>query len=220
VIIGEPTDNRLVLSSRGALRVAYDFTGTTAHASAPDRGRNAVHHAARFIVAVEHYHRRLAGEGRAATCAATVVNGGTKLNVIPDHCRVLVDRRLAPSESAEDALRELEALLAALRDHDADVSWSWSRAGVWLEPFAISPESEFALRLLEALGQSAPGPMFPGGTDAPHFIAKGIPAAIIGPGSLDQAHSEDEWVRLDDLAAAIDIYERAALAFLLPPTRE
>lgn len=219
VIIGEPTDNRLVLSSRGALRVAYDFSGATAHASAPERGRNAVHHAARFIVAVEQYHRRLAEAGRASTCAATVVNGGTKLNVIPDHCRVLVDRRLAPAETAEDALLELEALLTQLRDHDADLSWSWSRAGVWLEPFAMPRESAFAVTLLDALGQTAPGPTFPGGTDAPHFIARGIPAAIIGPGSLDQAHSENEWVRLDDLAAAIDIYERAALAFLRPASQ-
>jgi succinyl-diaminopimelate desuccinylase len=217
VIIGEPTNNRPVLSSRGALRLAIDFAGEPSHSSTPDNGVNAVHAAARFIVVGENYHHELSKRGTAATHSATVIHGGTKLNIIPDACRVLVDRRLAPGETLDGALREIENLLVGLRSENGDLSWSISEAGVWLEPFDLPHDSGFGAKILTAVGDAAPGPMFPGGTDAPHFIAKGVPAVILGPGSLDQAHSDDEWVELAELETAVDLYERCALALLRPP---
>jgi len=214
VIIGEPTDNRPVLSSRGALRLAIDFDGQPSHSSTPDSGRNAVHAAARFVVAGEEYHRRLADSGLFATHAATVINGGTKLNIIPESCRVLVDRRLAPSETLTEALAEIEQILQILRKDDPDLSWRISPAGVWLAPFELSADDGFGSTILRAVGANSPGPTFPGGTDAPHFIANGTPAVILGPGSLAQAHSHDEWVEVAQLVQAVDLYERCGLALL------
>jgi acetylornithine deacetylase/succinyl-diaminopimelate desuccinylase-like protein len=214
VVVGEPTQNRLVTSSRGALRLAIDFTGSAAHSSAPDAGANAVHAAARFIVALEDHHQRLRTRG-AGSCAATVITGGSKLNIIPDACRVLVDRRLAPDETIEECLAEVETILRESGSRDgAATTWQRSPAGVWLSPFSLPEGDPNRERLLRAVRQSEPGPTFAGGTDAPHFIERGISTVILGPGSMEQAHVAEEWVSLSDLATAVDLYERCALEYL------
>ena len=46
----------------------------------------------------------------------------------------------------------------------------------------------------------------PFGTDAPHFAATGCPTVVFGPGSIDQAHTADEWIDLDQLKTAAEIY--------------
>jgi acetylornithine deacetylase/succinyl-diaminopimelate desuccinylase family protein len=221
VVVGEPTQNRLVTSSRGALRLAVDFTGSAAHSSSPDAGANAVHAAARFIVALDDHHQRLRTQGD-GSCAATVITGGSKLNIIPDACQVLVDRRLAPEETLEECIAEIEAILRQSgRDGGRATAWSQSPAGVWLSPFSLPEGDPHRERLLRAVGQREPGPTFAGGTDAPHFIERGISTVILGPGSMEQAHVAEEWVSLSDLATAVDLYERCALAYLAAdgPTR-
>ena len=46
----------------------------------------------------------------------------------------------------------------------------------------------------------------PYGTDAPHFAATGCPTVVFGPGSIDQAHTADEWVDIEQLETAAEIY--------------
>lgn len=213
-IIGEPTDNRAVLSSRGALRAAIHFRGRAAHASTPHLGRNAIYPAARFMLEVEAWNRQLTQAPVPGTCAATVVSGGTKLNIIPDSCIVQVDRRLAPGETIAVAQDQLTAILERLRAEDADLSWEVEPAGIALEPFDLAADHPLACAVLTALGQPAPAPMFPAGTDAPHLIAAGIPALILGPGSLAQAHTAHEHIAVDSLATGAEAYDAVARAIL------
>ncbi|HEY8869618.1 MAG TPA: M20 family metallopeptidase [Candidatus Limnocylindrales bacterium] len=212
-IVGEPTGNELLVGSRGAYRIAVSFTGVAAHSSAPADGVNAVYRAARFILAIEALNARLAGPD-AGACAATVVHGGTKANVIPDSCTVQVDRRLATTESLKVAAEEIEAILRGQREEDPDLTWDIEAVGTQLEPVIISPASSLVARCLEALGHDYPGSTFPAGTDAPHLVAAGIPTVIYGPGSLAQAHAAEEWVEVGDLVAAAQGYEAIARALL------
>jgi acetylornithine deacetylase/succinyl-diaminopimelate desuccinylase-like protein len=213
-VIGEPTENVAVLASRGALRVAVTFLGRSAHASRPRNGVNAVHAAASLIVALEALDRELEGRGTDGSCAATVVAGGTKLNIVPDRCTVQADRRLGPTEAMPDALAEIERLVAAVVDERPGLDSRIEPAGVWLDPFGLDPGAGFGARLLAALGQPVPGPTFAGGTDAPHLIAAGIPTAILGPGSMGVAHTDDEFVPIESLERAADQYERVARTLL------
>lgn len=148
------------------------------------------------------------------SCSATVVDGGSKLNIVPDTCTVQVDCRLGPSETSVDAVDDIESCLARVVLESSGVSYKVSPAGLWVEPFALAAEGEFATLLLSALGQSSPGPIFPAVSDAPHLIAVGIPTAILGPGSLETAHFSSEFVDVGELGAAIDLYERVARAHL------
>lgn len=205
-VIGEPTGNAVVLASRGVTRIAVDFAGSPAHSSDPSRGVNALYHAARFSLRIEELHARLVATGGGGSCSATLISGGTKVNVIPDRASVTIDRRLAPGESATTAVEEVEAILADLRAEDPTVDAGWRRGGIWVEPFELSRSHPLAAAALAAAG-GREGPLFPGITDAPHLIAAGIPTLIVGPGEMAQAHTIDEWVALDSLAASVDVYE-------------
>ena len=213
-IIGEPTSNLVVLQSRGAVRVAVRFAGLAAHASSPSQGVNAIYGAARFILAIEALDAELNQRGSLGSCSATIVDGGSKLNVVPDACTVQVDRRLGPDETAVGAIREIESNLARVTSDVPGMSYDLSPAGVWVDPFELEATSEFARLVLTALDQPAPGPIFRAVSDAPHLIAAGIPTAILGPGSLDTAHSGDEYVDIRELEVAVDLYERVARAYL------
>jgi acetylornithine deacetylase len=59
-----------------------------------------------------------------------------------------------------------------------------------------------------------PGPTFQAVSDAPYLIAAGVPTAILGPGSLDEAHTAHESLAIDELVDAVDRYERIVRAFL------
>jgi acetylornithine deacetylase/succinyl-diaminopimelate desuccinylase-like protein len=213
-IIGEPTSNIAVLSSRGAVRLAVRFHGRAAHASSPSQGVNAIYGAARFILAMESLDAELIARGSMGSCAATIVDGGSKLNVVPEACTVQVDRRLGPSETSAAAVGEIESRLSRVAEEAPGLSYELSRAGITVEAFGLGADFEFATRLLSALGQPSPGPIFRAVSDAPHLIAAGIPTAILGPGSLDTAHSSSELVEVQDLEVAAALYERAVRAYL------
>jgi acetylornithine deacetylase/succinyl-diaminopimelate desuccinylase-like protein len=212
-LIGEPTDNLAVLSSRGSVRLGVRFQGRAAHASSPSRGVNAIYAAARFVLAIESLNAELNSQGSGSS-SATVVCGGSKLNVVPESCTVQVDRRLGPDETSDAAVSGIEARLARVAAEAPGISYTLAPAGLWVDPFELGATSEFALRLLSTLGQPAPGPIFRAVTDAPHLIQAGIPTAILGPGSLETAHSEREYVEVRDLERAVDLYDRVARAFL------
>ena len=213
-IIGEPTDNVAVFGSRGTVRLGVHFRGRAAHASSPSRGVNAIYAAARFILAIEALDAELNARGSEGSCAATIVDGGSKSNIVPEACSVHVDRRLGPHEAREAALHDIESCLTRVALEVPGVSYEWSPAGIWIDPFDLGAGSAFATKLLSTLDQRAPGPTFRAVSDAPHLIAVGIPTAILGPGSLDVAHSDREYVEIQALEVAVDLYERIAFAFL------
>jgi acetylornithine deacetylase len=73
---------------------------------------------------------------------------------------------------------------------------------------ADTANQELAVRLSSVIRQhGGPGERIgvPFGTDAPHFAATGCPTVVFGPGSIDQAHTADEWIDLDQLRAAAEI---------------
>ncbi len=218
-IIGEPTDNVAVLSSRGSVRLGVRFQGRAAHASSPSQGVNAIYGAARFILAMESLDAELNARGSMGSCSATIVDGGSRLNVVPDACRVQVDRRLGPDETSDAAIHGIEACLARVMLEAPGVSYELSPAGLWVDPFELEAGSAFATLLLSTLDQASPGPIFRAVSDAPHLIAVGIPTAILGPGSLDTAHSGSESVDIRELEVAVDLYERVVRAYLRPAGR-
>jgi acetylornithine deacetylase/succinyl-diaminopimelate desuccinylase-like protein len=213
-IIGEPTDNLAVLESRGAIRLSVRFRGRAAHASSPSRGVNAIYGAARFILAIESLDAELNARVSMGSCSATIVDGGSKLNIVPDACTVHVDRRLGPDETSAGAVSGIESCLARVALEAPGVSYELSPAGLWIDPFKLDAGGAFATLLLSALGQPLPGPIFRAVSDAPHLIGAGVPTAILGPGSLDTAHSRNEFVEVRELEVAVDLYERVVRAFL------
>jgi acetylornithine deacetylase len=146
------------------------------------------------------------------TLSVGTIAGGISVNTVPDRCTIEIDRRVLPGEQPSQArqhvidyLRDVRGLDFAL-EHDAPFSQGM--------PLAETGNGPLADRLSAvAKGLAGTGKLIgvPYGTDAPSIAAAGIPAVVFGPGSIDSAHTIDESVPLDEVAAASEIlYELAA----------
>jgi acetylornithine deacetylase len=205
IIVGEPTGLRPVVAHNGALRWRSITRGVAAHSADPAKGRSAIRAMLEVIAALEARfiplaHRTFPLTGRAAA-SINVIRGGSAVNIIPDYCEILCDRRLVPGETAAQVLAERDAALAGLAvEHD----------GQYLAP-PLPPENSAALHAWAAPAFTATGldPQptgAPYATDASHFAAAGAQVMVLGPGDIAQAHTKDEWLGRRELARAAALY--------------
>jgi acetylornithine deacetylase len=205
IVVGEPTQLRPVVAHNGALRWRTITRGVAAHSADPTKGRSAIRAMLRVVEALEarfipHANREFPLTGRAAA-SINVIRGGAAVNIIPDYCEIICDRRLVPGETAADVLAERDAALAGLAvEHD----------GQYLAP-PLPPESSAALHAwaapaLTACGLDPTAVGAPYATDASHYAAAGAQVMVLGPGELAQAHTKDEWLDRRELAKAVKVY--------------
>lgn len=205
IIVGEPTGLRPVVAHNGALRWRSVTRGVAAHSSDPTRGRSAIAAMMPVIAALETKFIPLATRpfpltGRAAA-SINVIRGGSAVNIIPDTCEILCDRRLVPGETAAQVRAERDAALAGLAvEHDSEYlapplpPGNSSALHAWLQP-------AFAACGLDGAAVGAPY-----ATNASHYAAAGAPVLVLGPGDIAQAHTKDEWLARAEFARAINFY--------------
>jgi acetylornithine deacetylase/succinyl-diaminopimelate desuccinylase family protein len=218
-IVGEPTDLRLGLAERGGAWVTATAKGRSAHGSKPHLGVSAITSMARFLLRIEEVLPDLEHPlvGR-PTVNAALIQGGSAPNVVADRCVVDVDRRLIPGESSrEDVLAPFEGLASAIAAEHPEVDLSFSLRE-WTDAAESDPASIIADLCRAAVHDEGRDPTdlgFTGISDARFYINDvRIPTVILGPGSLDVAHTADESVAVDDLVAAARVYTRVFLGFL------
>jgi acetylornithine deacetylase len=172
----------------------------------------------RLLVAIEAYADQLRTARTdpllgAPTLSVGRIEGGLSVNTVPDRCRIEIDRRLLPGEDGIAVMDEFAA-------------WLRTEGGIDF-PFACLPTARKALPALAAHGSdeitarlgraidrvkgSHRLDVVPYGTDAAIIAAAGIPAVVFGPGDIAQAHTRDEWVDLDEVAAASEILYQLAV---------
>lgn len=202
VVVAEPTGCEAVLEHRGFLSVKTRFTGLPGHSSAARAlSDNANHQMARWAAAALEVARgRKTSEQDPGSCLNLgVMSGGSKSNVIAGDAFVHWSARLKPAESNEDFLRSIQACAPP----GARVAWDIPFAG---EPLPASGQTS------AAAAQFCARTGLPGGTgvdfwtEASLFSAAGLPALVLGPGSIVQAHATDEWVALAQLQRAFALY--------------
>jgi acetylornithine deacetylase len=174
---------------------------------------NAVYRMAKLLTAAERYADRLA-QSRSdprlgpPTLSVGRVAGGTAPNTVPDFCRIDVDRRLLPGETAAAALADFEAALRA----DAPGVPFASVPTLACPPLAATDHPLVAAlgRAIDAVAGKHERHAVPYGTDASTIAEAGTPAVVFGPGDIAQAHTKDEWVELDQVDRAAEILFRFA----------
>ncbi len=221
-IVGEPTNLKPAIAAKGTLRGRVHVRGRAAHGATPDRGVNAIVHAAQLVerLSALKFHAEHPLLGR-PTVNVGLIHGGVRTNMVPPLCTVEFDRRIVPGEKPAAVKRELETVLADLRRAHPKF-----RATIEYEKFAAPseiPEDAEVVRLAtDALGRlegRRPRPIgLIGTTDARHLIGRaGIPTLIFGPGDIAQAHAADEFVRVEDLERAAAAYALMLVRFLEGP---
>ena len=205
VVVAEPTDCLAILSHRGYLSVKGKFSGDSGHSSEPRALKdNALHKLSGWIAAAIAKAQQMDIDGRRPCFNVGEIHGGIKSNVIADQARVHWSARLSPGDDNENFLEMMTSL-------DTD------RAAHWHVPFSGPPLPTAGMdtALAETFVKSRhiePGPMVDFWTEAALFAQAGIPAIVLGPGNIAQAHARDEWVSTEQLERALDIYGKLVKA--------
>jgi len=208
-VVCEPTSLAIMPAHKGFVWLEVGFRGRAAHGSRPDRGVDAIRHAARFLTGLDVLEAELdAAEphpllGRGSLHAGTI-EGGSAPSVYPGSCRVVLERRTLPGETAEDAREEIERVLGRLArvlpDLDAEVRVDLARPGT-----EVPAHSILIRTLSEAMRDAGVAPVLKGMSawvDGALFNEAGIPAVCFGPGSIEDAHAADESVPVEEIEEA------------------
>lgn len=201
-LVGEPTSLQPAVAQGGLLIVEGTAHGRTAHAARPEEGLNALVAAAHDVLAIdalvlERHHPFL---GR-STANVTVLAGGERHNVIPDRCDYTVDVRYTPSYSPEELLARLDTLTRS------ELRVRSNR----LRPVETALDSPIVTAMLAVRPDLSP---FGSPTMSDWVHLQGIDTIKIGPGDSVRSHTPDEWVAVDDVIAAVELYTRTAQKFM------
>jgi acetylornithine deacetylase len=190
LINGEPTDNRLAVASKGALRAVFTATGKMGHSAYPELGESAVHkliQALQRVLAVELPELEDVGP---STLNIGQIQGGRAPNVIADYAEAQALIRLV-CDSAETRAA-IQASIEGLAEVDFPLEIPFVR-----------------LRTLEGF----PTMVAKFTTDIPQLTNWGQPL-LLGPGSIHVAHTPHEKVAKRELLEAVDLYVEIARRLL------
>jgi len=218
-LVGEPTDLQPVIAQKGALWLRILTLGKSAHGSRPHLGVNAIEKMTKLVkrinsIPLEKGHPLLGKP----TLSIGTIQGGTKINIVPDRCEIEVDRRMLPREKREEVLGEIKEILDSLQSQDPLFRYRMEEID-FAEPSEVDPDEEIVKIGVEAI-QSATGRKptprgFSGFTDSRFYVNQcHIPTLIFGPGGVDQSHTTDESVEVDALVHAAHIYALILVDYL------
>ncbi len=182
LINGEPTDNRLALATKGALRVELRAHGRMAHSAYPELGDSAIDKLVEALHDVLAMPLPIEPEIGPATLNIGLISGGYAPNVIADKAEAhILIRTVGPSEEVKDAIEKVVAGRCA-------VTFSLDLACVRMRRIGSLPTmiAKFA-------------------TDIPSLTEWGEPF-LLGPGSIHVAHTPDEKISKKELLECVDLY--------------
>lgn len=210
-IAGEPTSLRVVTACKGCVRWTIEVRGKAAHTSQPQEGIDAITIATDLLA-----HLRLTVEPElrlrshdlvgSPSLVCTMIEGGQGPNTVPARCVMTFDRRTLPGETGEDAWREIDAGVrafaaglpagAAITMHPPFID----SVSMEVAPDAAITDAARAACRKHGLPDEVMG--VPYGSDATKLTAACVPTIIFGPGSIDQAHTADEFVPIAEVTTA------------------
>lgn len=200
VIVAEPTRCRAISRHAGYLSVIGTFRGTAGHSSEPAAlAQNAIHRGVRWAdEALDRAQQRMADDDPCRFNLGTI-SGGTASNVIAAEARLHWSARLAPGADDAGFLQEF----LHLADAEAHCHWNVRFNGPPLPRAGGDDQRATAFAESRELPLGEPVAFW---TEASLFGAAGIPALVLGPGDIRQAHTVDEWVALAQLEQAYAQY--------------
>ena len=212
VVVGEPTEMRVMTAHKGVTTARTEITGRETHSSQPHRGASATMAAGEIIAHITHLAREAAEHGPhderfdppCTTFNVAPVEGGTAVNILARHCAFDWEIRMLPGSDGEEhyarVLRFAEqTVLPRLRRTAPEAAIATARMCA-VPPLA--PEDDGAAEALvrRLTGDNATGAAA-FASEAGTFQRAGLSTVICGPGSIDQAHRPDEFIALEQVEA-------------------
>lgn len=206
-LVGEPTSLKTVFRHKGCLWADVHTTGVAVHGATPELGVNAIVKMSRLVQALDTEFRDLLAEAGGAdewlgvsTINLGMIQGGTRSNIVADACKLRVDIRTTPGLAKAGGAMQLLSDFVARHDETAHVTAA-------SEAFCLDtdPANPFIQKLMSAGADLSGAPWF---CDAAFLAVAGTPAIAIGPGSIAQAHTKDEFIAVKDLEEGVAFFKK------------
>ena len=217
-IIGEPTNMKIIDAHKGCYEYTTYFEGLAGHSSAPHRGVSAVEYAARYVNKLIELRQKLIDRAPKnsifdppySTLQIGGVFGGIAHNVIADKCHVNWETRPVVKEDGVFLNSELdkyanEVLLPEMRKIYPNSSIKKKIIGEIIG-FDRDTKSD-ACELVSSLTGDNSREVVSFGTEAGLFQEIGISTVVCGPGSIEQAHKIDEFIKLSEIKKCLEFLD-------------
>ncbi|QGZ31284.1 acetylornithine deacetylase [Stutzerimonas stutzeri] len=223
-IIGEPTELRPVLGHKGKLAMRCNVQGVPCHSAYAPQGVNAIEYAAELIGELGRIGSRLRASPLCdhrfnppfTTVQTGLIRGGKALNIVPADCSFDFEVRALPTMDPNDVAQQLEQyaqreVVPKMRAVDASSDICFTKLSAY-PGLATDAQSDAAQLIAKICGTDG-FTTVAFGTEGGLFDSIGIPTVVCGPGSMDQGHKPDEFVRVSQLEACDAMLERLTLMF-------
>ncbi len=218
VVVGEPSENNLMLGHRGRFEVHITITGKSVHASVPNSGINPLYSMAQLLSQVENMEfaidPRYPALGPTSIAPTLFSTDQTSPNVLPGECKLVLDVRNTPADTPDVLLAQIRPMLQRSLHSGASgeaevppvtltsytgLSRTFSGHGA----FALAPDSPLVLQcrslLNAAMKHEVPLGIWRFATDAGHFIERGMQVIGYGPGYENVIHTIEERISIDKM---------------------
>ena len=224
VLITEPTSLRVYRGHRGRIELKVRTRGLSAHASAPERGVNAVYKMARIILEIEKLNGRLKKDeflGKGSIVVSQIESVSPSANAVPDVCTIHLDRRLTFGETEESVLKELEEVFRSAGVGDTEIvklkcrGKAYTGKEYFMEKYfptwLMDEESVIVRAAVENYkrvfgSEPAVGKWAFSTNGVVTAGVYGIPTVGFGPGDEEFAHAPNERVKIEHLIKAAAFY--------------
>lgn len=218
-VLGYQGVDEISIGARGWLRLKITTKGKSAHTgSKSKRGVNAIHQMSGVIAVLKGLD--FGGKKEpyfeyGSSFNVSLIQGGIAINIVPDECEAKIEIRFLPSQNIEEILDKIHEQLRKLRQRP---QFSYKIEVLQSEnAFLTNPENRF-VKLLRKIAQEELKRKIPlvssGGGSVGNVISKfGIPVINSFGCKCDNVHAPNEWVNLETLPKAFEIYKKTILEF-------
>lgn len=234
VVIGEASLCNLKIGQRGRAEIVVETFGVPAHSANPEKGVNAVYEMCKVVDAIQKLpctEHPVLGKGilELTDIKSTPYPGAS---VVPSYCRVTYDRRLLVGETKESVLAPLQSLIDEMMAQDpklkAKVSYAVGEESCYtgetiqgerfFPGWLYSENDDFVqdiLKELHAVGQTPDVTHYSFCTNGSHYAGEaGIKTIGLGPSPENLAHTDDEYIELEQMYKVCESYQAIMRALL------
>ena len=219
-IVTEPTNGEVLVAHKGFVWADVTTRGRAAHGSRPVDGIDAITKMGAFLKGLGNLQAELENQSGdpllgTGSVHASVISGGREMSSYPATCRLGVERRTVPGETAQRVISELEEIAERCRradpEFEATIDLTFER-----RPFSIDGGHEI-VELVRAVAERTSGrrPRVSGSAgwmDAALLSERSIPTVIYGPAG-GGFHGDDEWVDVASIETCAEVLTEVARAY-------
>ena len=219
VIVGEPTNMRLVTGHKGGYDLRAEITGHAVHSCDPTKGVNAIAIAGKLIGKIEEIAARVAANLDPAsayippytTFNIGTIEGGAASNATAGWCNFTWEFRPLPGDDGAAIIAEVEAYARDVLLPDMRAVHPETDIRIITSIYIPALDDRNAARAAEfvtAITGQNDTEVVSFGTDGGYYSDAGFSTVVFGPGDISRAHKPDEYITRDEIAQGLEFLEQ------------